>query len=40
MLGAIMGSLNVERLDGGVSSHGKHGGEVIVAEWYIVDEVR
>ena len=40
MLGAVVGSLNVERLDGGVSSHGEHGGEVIIAEWYVVDEVR
>ena len=39
MLGMIMGSFNGEGFDGGVSSHGKHGREVVVGKGYILDEV-
>ena len=39
MLGTIMGSFNGEGFDGGVSSHGKHGREVVVGKGYILDEV-
>ena len=39
MLGMIVGSFDGEGLDGSVSSHSKHGGEVVVGEWDVLDKM-
>lgn len=39
MFGATSRSLNVERLDCGVSSHGKHMGEMVCGDRNVMDEV-
>ena len=37
--GTIVDSFDGEGLNGGVSSHGEHGGEVVIGEGYVLDEV-
>ena len=39
MLGTVVGLFNSEGLNGGVSSHGEHGGKVVVGERDVLNEV-
>ena len=39
MLGTIVGSFDGKGFNGGISSHGEHGREMVVGEGYVLDEV-